>query len=66
MAKSAKKPACAVCHKSNRTSECSHVDCPNRKPITAGGDIYGVRDGEGGLALNPSAWVKRPTEDWEE
>lgn len=41
-------PCCAVCLKRSE-NECSHVECPNRKLITAappqGADVWPIRNG---------------------
>lgn len=51
---------CAVCSKKTER-ECSHIDCPNRRPVMAGGNIYGVRSADEFVVGNSSAWFKTPT-----
>jgi hypothetical protein len=55
-------PQCAVCSKRTR-DECSHVDCPNRRRITAQpvGSASLTRGNDiNGRSVNGSAIVRRP------
>lgn len=57
-----KASPCGVCHKPT-LGECSHVDCPNRRPVTAcavGSPARTSGEGGDGRTVSGSAIVRRP------